>query len=251
MRNLDAVRGMLNEAASAAGRRAPNLVAVTKAVDDDIAAWVLDAGCRDLGENRADAFARRAERFASAGLEARWHFIGHLQRNKVRRVLEHVHVLHSVDSERLADAVARVAEELGRQIDVFIQVNLTGEDEKHGFGGDEAAAAALRLAESPAISVRGLMAMGPLRSHRTAREVFEEARELARSLEDEVPEAFHQRRCELSMGMSGDAALATELGSDLVRVGSALFVDLPHPATLDQAPQPPLTTDALKRAEDD
>ncbi len=242
---------MLTEAASSAGRAAPTLVAVTKAVDEEVAGWVLDAGCQDLGENRADAFARRAERFAAMGREPRWHFIGHLQRNKVRRVLEHVHVLHSIDSERLAGTVARVAEELGRSIDVFIQVNLTGEDEKYGFSKDEAGDAALRLASSPAINVRGLMAMGPMRAHRTVREVFEEARELASSLEEELPEVFLERRCELSMGMSGDAALATELGSDLVRVGSALFVDLPMPATPERAPQAPMTTDALNRAEDD
>ncbi len=251
MRNVNAVRSQLSQAAHRAGRDAPTLVAVTKAVDEETTGWVLDAGCTDLGENRADAFARRAERFAAMGRAPRWHFIGHLQRNKVRRVLEHVHVLHSVDSERLADTVARVAEELGRSIDVFIQVNLTGENEKHGFDADDAAAAVLRLANSPAITVRGLMAMGPLRAHRTPREVFEDARDLARHLQVEIPEAFHQRRCELSMGMSGDAALATELGSDLVRIGSALFVDLPAPVTQDQAPQAPMTTEAPKRAEDD
>ena len=244
-RNIARVRETLRAASEGTGKETPTLVAVTKAVDDDVARFALEAGCEDLGENRADAFAERAQRFGALGLQPRWHFIGHLQRNKVRRVVEHVHVLHSVDSDRLGKAVARIAEELGRPIDVFIQVNLTGEDEKGGFTADEAAAAVLLLANSPAITVRGLMAMGPLRGIRTPREVFEEARDLARSLEVEIGDAFGDGRCELSMGMSGDAALAAELGSDLVRVGSALYEGLQpsssqNPTTSATTPDAPI-----------
>ena len=228
-RNIARVREELRAAAEGAGRAAPTLVAVTKAVDDDVARFALEAGCVDLGENRADAFAERVERFAALGLRPRWHFIGHLQRNKVRRVLQHADVLHSVDSDRLGKAVARIAEELGRPVEVFIQVNLTDEAEKSGFTADKATEAVLLLANSPALTVRGLMAMGPLRGHRTPREVFEEARALAEGLTAEIGHAFGGGRCELSMGMSGDATLAAELGSDLVRVGSALYDGLAAP----------------------
>lgn len=230
-RNIERVRGALRAASEGAAQRTPTLVAVTKAVEDDVARFALEAGCEDLGENRADAFAERVGRFSALGLRPRWHFIGRLQRNKVRRVVEHVDVLHSVDSDRLSKAVVRIAEELGRSIDVFVQVNLTGEDEKGGFSADDAAAAVLLLANSPAIKVRGLMAMGPLRGLRTPREVFEEACALARSLEEEIGDAFGDGRCELSMGMSGDATLAAELGSSLVRVGSALYEGLPSSAS--------------------
>jgi pyridoxal phosphate enzyme (YggS family) len=233
-RNIARVRESLRLASEGAGRGAPLLVAVTKAVDDDVARFALEAGCEDLGENRADAFAERAQRFRALGFSPRWHFIGHLQRNKVRRVLEHADVLHSIDSDRLGATVARIAEELGRPIEVYVQVNLTGEDEKGGYSADEAAAAALLLANSPALTVRGLMAMGPLRGIRTPEEVFEGARDLARSLEMEIGHAFLNGRCELSMGMSSDAALAAELGSDLVRVGSALYEGLPAPPSEDQ-----------------
>ena len=246
-RNLAGLREGLSATAAAAGRAAPTLVAVTKAVDDEVARMVLDAGCQDLGENRADAFCRRAKLFASEGLTPRWHYIGHLQRNKVRRVLEQAHVLHSVDSPRLAEAVVRITEELGRPLDVFVQVNLTGEEEKHGFAAEQAADAVRMLAGSEHIKVRGLMAMGPLREHRTPREVFQHARELARTLEREVGEAFAADRCELSMGMSGDAPLAVELGSDLVRVGTALYRNVPEreESTRGVLAQDPATTDPV------
>lgn len=225
-RNLAAVRQRLAAAAGTA-QAAPALVAVTKAVPDEVAEAVLALGCTDLGENRADPFVRRARRFSEAGLRPTWHFIGHLQRNKVRRVLEHAHVLHSVDSERLADTVCRISTETGRPVEVFVQVNLTGEEEKHGLPSTEAAGLVRRMALSPGVGVRGIMCMGPLREHRSTREVFEEAGALARRLESEVGTSLVNGRCELSMGMSGDAELAAGLGSDLVRIGSALYRDLP------------------------
>ena len=242
-RNLTAVRATLAEAAAAAGRPVPTLVAVTKAVPEDVARTVLDLGCADLGENRAGPFVERAEAFAAAGLRPRWHFIGHLQRNKARRVLEHAHVLHSVDSERLADTVARLCAELGREVEVFVQVNLTGEEQKHGLAAEAAGPTIRRLAGTPEVRVRGIMAMGPLREHRSTRDVFTEARRLADDLERECGDALVDGRCALSMGMSGDAALATELGSDLVRIGSALYRELPEEGGADRAPDARASSD--------
>lgn len=201
---------------------------MTKTVEPDVALALHGLGCQDLAENRADRFLAKADAFEAAGATPTWHFVGHLQRNKARRVLERADVLHSVDSLRLAEAIVRLADELGRGVDAFVQVNLTGETEKHGLAADEALAAARVLAASDRVRVLGLMAMGPLgeRGGRTTDEVFGDAERLANELEQAAPELFVDGRCRLSLGMSGDAEIAIAHGSDFVRVGSSLFVGL-------------------------
>lgn len=231
---LDAVRAQLSRAAETAGRDTPpSLVAVTKTVGSATTAALADLGCSDFGENRADAF--RAKVDALEGLDAplRWHFIGHLQRNKARRVLERCDVLHSVDSERLAGAVARITSELERPVGAFVEVNLTGEPEKHGLDpgadADELAATLAALAEAPHVRLEGIMAMGPLGRREGARaveDVFADAAALGASLEAATDGPFGGRRCRLSMGMSGDVQEAVQHGTDLVRVGSSLFSGL-------------------------
>ena len=228
-RNLASVRHRLDAAAAQTGRPQPTLVAVTKTVPNEVALALHSLGQDHLAENRADPFVQKVAAFETAGQRPVWHFVGHLQRNKARRVLERTDVLHSVDSARLADTVIRITDELQRDVDVFLQVNLTGETEKHGLRSDEAGDVATLLGQAGHVHLRGLMAMGPLAERegaRTVDEVFGEAAALARHLERSVPEAFVDDRCELSMGMSGDAEAAITHGSDFVRVGSALFTDL-------------------------
>ena len=126
----------------------------------------------------------------------RWHFIGHLQRNKARRVLERAHVIHSVDSSRLAEAITRICGELGRAIEVFVEVNLTGEDRKHGHAPEGVGRTLDVLAASPWVRVLGLMAMGPLdeREGITTNSVFESAQSLASALELDRGEGTFPRR---------------------------------------------------------
>lgn len=233
-RNVERVLHRIHEAAAAADREPPSLVAVTKSVDAvTTAALVRSSGVQDLAENRAQRLVDKAMALGALDPAPVWHFIGHLQRNKVRRVLEHAHVLHSVDSLRLAEAVVRISGELQRTIDVFVEVNLTGEPEKHGHFPDELEPTLDALAASDHVRVLGLMAMGPLagRGARSTKEVFADAAALAARVEAERGAAtFHQGRCQLSMGMSGDLELAVAHGSTHVRVGSALFqgVDPSH-----------------------
>lgn len=234
LRNLEGVRSRIAAAAEAVGAAAPGLVAVTKTVDVATTAALVRAGARDLGENRAVPFAEKADALAglfTPGAEdsPRWHFIGHLQRNKARRVLERADVLHSVDSLRLAEAVVRITTEVERTVDVFVEVNLTGEAEKHGHAPDEVDATLDVLAAGSHVRVMGLMAMGPLADRGTATvdEVFASARSLAEQLEaSRGTDTFHDGRCRLSMGMSGDLEPAIRHGSTHVRVGSALFEGL-------------------------
>lgn len=225
--NLTAVEARLRAAALAAKRDAPDLIAVTKTVSPATALALHRLGCKDLAENRAPVLREKVDAATAVDAHPRWHFIGHLQRNKARRVVECVHVLHSVDSLALAETVARLkAEGVGAPtLEVFVEVNLTGEPTKHGLSAGDASDVVERLADAAGVHVLGLMAMGPLSGHsvRTADDVFAETNDLARRLEGTLAGAFHTGRCQLSMGMSGDLESAIRHGSDYVRVGSALF----------------------------
>ena len=219
--NLERVRERI-AAASDAGTP-PALIAVTKTVSASMAQLLLEEGCVDLAENRATVFEGKVRALDSD--RARWHFIGHVQRNKARRILEHVDVLHSIDSVRLASTVTRILAELERTVEVFIEVNLTGEVEKHGLAPADVPEVIDVLDASPHALLRGLMVMGPLeeRGTRSTADVFADAGALARSLEHSHGAAFPGGRCRLSMGMSGDLEIAAQHGSDYVRIGSALF----------------------------
>ena len=214
--NLAAVRARI-AAACASVRRDPaavTLIAVTKAVDAAATQALIELGVRDIGENRQqDAAAKFPLVPALAGAaKPKLHFIGPLQRNKVRRVLEVFDVIHSVDSLRLAEEIDKRAAELGREVPSFLEVNVAREARKHGFDPGEVHAALDQLAaKCPRLKVLGLMCMAPLHPDpEKARPHFRRMRELARG-------------GALSMGMSGDFEVAVEEGATHVRVGTALL----------------------------
>lgn len=221
--NLRDVLDRIERAARASGR-APDPIAllpVTKSVPADVAAALVALGRRELAENRADVLEEKARALAAEGLDVRWHFIGHLQRNKVRRVVRSADVVHSIDSLRLLETLDRVAAEERRRPDIFLQVDLTGDATKHGLARGEVEAAVRRAGELSHVRLLGLMGMGPRVG--ASGPVFVQLAELARSLEARCPQCFADGRCLLSMGMSDDLEQAVEAGSDVVRVGSALF----------------------------
>lgn len=237
--NLRAVRDRLDAAAGRAGRdpREIRLLPVTKSVAPEVALALAEilagdgVGTVELAENRPAGLEAKGAAFADAGRAVRWHFVGHLQRNKARRIARAVDVLHSVDSLRLVETLARVCAEESRRLDVYLQVNCTGEEQKHGLDPDEPGELdeAVRLvAGAEALALRGLMAMGPLaeRPGRTTPEVFARVAALGRRLEAGWADALPNGRCELSLGMSGDLEAAVEAGSTCVRIGSDLFRDL-------------------------
>jgi pyridoxal phosphate enzyme (YggS family) len=227
--NVDAVRSRIAAAAKKSGRNASDvrLVAVTKYVGHAEIAALVAAGCRDFGESRPQALWQRAETFRGDGVD--WHLIGHLQRNKVARTLEHAALLHSVDSERLLATIEAEAARVDRVVDVLLEVNVSGDATKHGV-----APAALSLlievaATCKHVRTRGLMTMA-------AREGDAESARVdfarLRTLRDETVAALGSKTTqsvdltELSMGMSGDFEQAIEAGATIVRVGSALFAGL-------------------------
>lgn len=237
--NLAKVRSDIAAAARAEGQPEPELIAVTKSVPSEVAMALHRLGCEHLAENRAPMFLEKVAAFSEAGLEPTWHFIGHIQRNKARRILERAHVLHSVDSIRLAKAVARILGELGRSVDLFLEVNLTGEAEKHGLSPSEVPAAIEALGHEPNARLLGIMAMGPLqeRGTRSTDEVFADAQRLAAEIEGSHRDSFVDGTCKLSMGMSGDLEPAIRRGSTHVRIGSSLFRSIAPAAP--KAPAPP------------
>jgi pyridoxal phosphate enzyme (YggS family) len=218
------------EIESARGRRggtaAVTLVAVTKTFPVEVAAAAMAAGLNDLGESRPQELRDKEPLLGSA---ARWHFIGPLQRNKVKYVVGRAALIHSLDSWELALAVQERAARQGVVQPVLLQVNIGEEEQKHGFapaGGDGVGAVAARIAGLEHLRVRGLMTIPPATDAEGARRHFATLAALARELR--AGGALPPEARELSMGMSNDFAVAVEEGATLVRVGSALFG--PRPA---------------------
>lgn len=223
--NLARVRQRIADAATRSGRDASDvtLVAVTKYVDVDAAQALLDAGCKDLGESRPQELWRKAETLAAT--DVRWHMIGHLQRNKVRRSLPHLTLLHACDSLRLMQELDRVAGEAGIQVRALLEVNISGDESKHGFAPSDMPPVIEALSGYSHVRIGGLMGMASLEGDLDdARRDFERLRILRDSLAAMVPSGVELS--ELSMGMSGDFEVAIEEGASIVRVGSALFEGL-------------------------
>jgi pyridoxal phosphate enzyme (YggS family) len=223
--NLSRVRGQIAEAAVRSNRSPEDvrLVAVTKYVSAEIAGMLVELGCHDLGESRPQALWDKA--VALAGRGAVWHLIGHLQRNKVRRTLPNLGWLHSLDSLRLVEAVAREAEELGIRVRCLLEVNISGDPAKHGWSPEGLRRAIDTWKPQPSMEVVGLMAMAGLEGDRQqARREFAALRELRDALAERCPLGMALQ--ELSMGMSGDFAEAIAEGATMVRVGSALLEGL-------------------------
>jgi PLP dependent protein len=220
--NLQQVRDRIAVAAQCSGRSPDDvrLVAVTKYVGAAETRALVAAGCRDLGESRPQELWRKAAELADD--EIRWHFIGHLQRNKLARTLPLVCLLHSGDSLRLLEAIAAESDERARSALVLLEVNVSGDATKHGFGPEEIEPLGDRLAALGGVEIRGLMAMaGREGGPDDARREFARLRELRDRLQSAWGGRFELK--ELSMGMSSDFEIAVEEGATLVRVGSALF----------------------------
>jgi len=224
--NLQRVRDQIADAAKRAGRQPEEitLVGVTKYVDAAAARSLVEAGCHDLGESRPQSLWEKAE--ALTGLSVRWHMIGHLQRNKVKRTLPFVSLLHSCDSLRLLETVDAEARVLGRIVDVLLEVNTSGDAAKHGFSSDELRSSLSQIATLSNLKVGGLMTMAALEGGpERARRDFAALRELRDELCNECSPDIGLK--ELSMGMSSDLVEAIEEGATIVRIGSALWEGLP------------------------
>ncbi|HEX5939601.1 MAG TPA: YggS family pyridoxal phosphate-dependent enzyme [Dehalococcoidia bacterium] len=215
--SLADARGRISAAAERSGRdpAAVTLVAVTKTHSAQVVQEAASAGVREFGENRVQEalpkIAAIADWASRAGRQApRWHLVGHLQRNKAKAALEHFAILHSLDSVRLAEALNERAE---KPLDVFIEVNVAGEESKWGFAPAELDSALKSLGRLSRLRPLGLMTVAPIAEDEVVRTVFRKLRRLG----------VANGLSELSMGMSDDFEIAVEEGATCVRLGRVLF----------------------------
>jgi pyridoxal phosphate enzyme (YggS family) len=214
--NLRSVEDRIDKAAIKSGRRRSDitLVTVTKTRSVDEIREAVACGATDIGEN----YVQEAEdKFAQVGNAARWHMIGHLQRNKARHAVEFFSLIQSVDSVELAREIGRRAEAIGKTIDVLVEVGISGEATKFGVDPDATLSLVDNIVQVSGIRLCGLMGMAPfLENPEDTRPCFADLRQLWERLPDE-------QRLYLSMGMTSDFEVAIEEGSNMVRIGTAIF----------------------------
>jgi PLP dependent protein len=217
--NLERVREQIGSAAAKSGRSADDvdLVAITKMHPAEKVRQAVEAGQILFGESRVQEARAKIPELSS---NLRWHFVGHLQKNKVRQALPLFEMIQSVDSLALAQDINRIAEEEGLYPRVLLEVNVAGEGSKFGFAPDHLREQMEALLALPRLLIEGLMCIPPLAvESEDSRKFFAQVRELRDSLEKE----FSVKLAQLSMGMTQDFPVGIEEGATLVRVGTAIF----------------------------
>jgi pyridoxal phosphate enzyme (YggS family) len=217
--NLINIHSRMQDAAHRVGRQVSDvrLVAVSKTYPPAVIQEAWNAGQHVFGENRVqDALPKIAELPA----EAEWHFIGHLQSNKIRKALPAFTLIHGVDNLELAQQINRIAGEMGLTANILLEINVSGEASKFGFSPTDLRQNLEGLLCLPNIRINGLMTMAPYSEDpETARPVFSKLR----ILRDELAAQSGKALQELSMGMSGDFEVGIEEGATIVRIGSSIF----------------------------
>ena len=216
--NADLVRQQVETARNKANRQDKvNVIAVTKYVDVATTEALVKTGIQDIGENRVDKFLEKYQALKEYNLT--WHLIGSLQRRKVKDVINLVDYFHALDSVKLAQEIQKRAE---RSIKCFLQVNISGEESKHGFAPDELDDVLAEIAQLDKIEIVGLMTMAPFEaSQEELQDIFSKAHQLQKQLEKK--QLKNMPFSELSMGMSRDFEVAIANGATFVRIGTSFF----------------------------
>jgi pyridoxal phosphate enzyme (YggS family) len=217
--SLERVCEQITQAAMKAARAADDieLVAITKTHPAEKVREAVEAGHTLFGESRVQEARAKIPKLPS---NLRWHFVGHLQKNKIRHALPLFELFHSVDSLALAQEMSRIAAEEGMHPRVLLEVNVAGEGSKFGFKAATLRAEMESLLALPRLSIEGLMCIPPLAEQaKASRKFFVQLRELRDSLDNE----FDVQLAHLSMGMTNDFPIAVQEGATLVRVGTAIF----------------------------
>ncbi|MGL5347337.1 MAG: YggS family pyridoxal phosphate-dependent enzyme [Peptostreptococcaceae bacterium] len=220
--NLEYIRSNIKEYANSVNRNENEvtLLAVTKTVDVDAVLCAIENGVTDVGENKPQELARKYE---VIGDKVKWHLIGSLQTNKVKYIIDKVHMIHSLDREVLCEEIQKRAEKIDRTINCLVQVNISKEESKHGLDKDDVIEFITKVSkEYKNIKIKGLMTMAPFTANEgTIRNVFKDLKELSTSIDNLN---IHNVSMEyLSMGMSNDYKMAIEEGSNIVRIGTSIF----------------------------
>ena len=216
--NADLVRQQVETARNKANRQDQvNVIAVTKYVDVATTEALVKTGIQHIGENRVDKFLEKYQ--ALKEYELTWHLIGSLQRRKVKDVINFVDYFHALDSVKLAQEIQKRAE---HPIKCFLQVNISGEESKHGFASDELDDVLAEIAQLDKIEIVGLMTMAPFEaSQEELQDIFSKTHQLQKQLEKK--QLKNMPFSELSMGMSRDFEVAIANGATYVRIGTSFF----------------------------
>ena len=219
--NLERVRERITRAAERAGRDPGRItiVAVTKTHGPEIVTAAIDAGIADVGENKVQEFLAKAP---AVKLPCRWHLVGHLQTNKVAKVVGRFALIQSVDSPRLAEHLGEAGRKAGVTTDILLEVNTSGEEAKFGLPPEGTVSACGLIAKLPNLRIRGLMTVGPLVGDLS---LVGAAFTRLRLLKEEIEAAHFEKVTmeHLSMGMTDDFEIAIAEGSTMVRLGRVLF----------------------------
>lgn len=216
--NADLVRQQVEKARNKANRQDQvNVIAVTKYVDVATTETLVKTGIQHIGENRVDKFLEKYQALKEYDLT--WHLIGSLQRRKVKDVINLVDYFHALDSVKLAQEIQKRAE---HPIKCFLQVNISGEESKHGFAPDELDDVLAEIAQLDKIEIVGLMTMAPFEaSQEELQDIFSKTHQLQKQLEKK--QLKNMPFSELSMGMSRDFEVAIANGATYVRIGTSFF----------------------------
>lgn len=218
---LNEVRARMEEACRRAGRdpKEVTLVAVSKTKPAAMVQDAYDAGARDFGENKVQEILEKKPVLPE---DARWHMIGHLQRNKVHQVIGKAVLIHSVDSLRLAEQIETEAAKKGIDVDVLLEVNVAREESKYGFFLEETEEAIRKIAAFPHVHIKGLMTIAPfVENPEENRGIFKKLYQF--SVDIDRKNIDNVTMGVLSMGMSGDYEVAVEEGATIIRVGTSIF----------------------------
>lgn len=219
--NLAEVERRIQAACERAGRERAQvrLIAVSKTKPVELLTEAYEAGSRDFGENKPQEI---KEKYPQLPSDIRWHMIGHLQRNKIKYVIDKVCMIHSVESVRLAEAISEEAGKRGIVMPVLVEVNVAGEESKFGVRPEETEAFVREICRFPNIRVEGLMTIAPFTENAEDNRIF--FRKLRNLYVDiKAKNIDNVNMCNLSMGLTGDYEVAIEEGATMVRVGTGIF----------------------------
>lgn len=220
-KNYDYVQKQIDDACDKAKRNREDvqLIAVSKTKPVSMLEELYEHGCRDFGENKVQEL---VEKYETLPKDIRWHMIGHLQRNKVKYIVDKVYLIHSVDSLRLAEEISKEAMKKNVTVNILIEVNVAQEETKFGLKTEETEELVKSISALPGICVKGLMTIAPyVENAEENRQYFRNLKQL--SVDIMRKNIDNVSMGSLSMGMSGDYIVAVEEGATFVRVGTSIF----------------------------
>lgn len=219
--NIRYVEQVIDKACKESGRNREDvtLIAVSKTKPVEMLQEAYNTGCRDFGENKVQEL---VDKYEVMPKDIRWHMIGHLQRNKVKYIVDKVYLIHSVDSLRLAEEISKEAVKKNVTVDILIEVNAAGEETKFGTSIEEAKQLVRDAAKLPNVHIKGLMTIAPIvEKAEENKQFFQQLKKLSVDIAAENIDNVSMEV--LSMGMTGDYSVAVSEGATLVRVGTGIF----------------------------